>query len=259
MCLIALAWRVDPERPFIVAANRDEFHARPTAAAAAWPGTANIYAGRDLQDGGTWMGISLGRGFRFAALTNHRNPGPPRTGAPSRGGLVAGFLAGDHLAATSTTLLSREASLYNGFNLLAADAESLWYTGNHGAPASCVEPGFHHLSNARLNTPWPKSTGLCDDLRAVVEHERDEDALVARLFQALGQTGAPRDAELPDTGVGLDRERMLAPRMIVAPVYGTRSSSVMVRRRDGSVRYDELSFDATGRIIGTVTASRTPA
>jgi uncharacterized protein with NRDE domain len=170
---------------------------------------------------------------------------------------VADFLASDAPAAVSTGALSLVADRYNGFNLLAADGESLWYSVNHGAPAVGLAPGFHHLSNARLNTPWPKSTGLCADLRFAVKEESDEDALVARLLLALGQTTVPQDADLPDTGVGMERERMLAPRMIVAPLYGTRSSSVMVRRRDGSVRYDERSFDATGRITGNVSTSLT--
>jgi uncharacterized protein with NRDE domain len=259
MCLIALAWRVDPGRPFIVAANRDEFHARPTAPAAAWPGEQRIHAGRDLQDGGTWMGVALGAGFRFAALTNHRNPGPPRSDAPSRGRLVAGFLSSPAPGAEAMSILARDAGLYNGFNLLAADHDSLWYAGNHGEPPARLDAGFHHLSNARLNTPWPKSTGLCADVQAAVEQERSEETLVARLLEALGQTARPQDAELPDTGVGVERERMLAPRMIVAPVYGTRSSSVMVLRQDGSVRYDERSFDSAGRVTGTVSASLAPA
>ena len=250
MCLIALAWRAIPAYRLIVAANRDEYHARPTAAAAFWDDAPGVYGGRDLKDGGSWLGV--GPGGRFAALTNHRNPAAVRGDVRSRGHLV-----GDYLRRTSTAQryaqgVGAAADQYNGFNLLAADEGALWYVGNDGAPAESVDAGFHALSNARLNAPWPKATGLAADLAAIAGRANGEAAMVAALFDALADTIVPPDAALPDTGVGAERERQLAPRMIIAPVYGTRSSCVVLVRAGGAIGFAERSFDAQGRETGRI-------
>ena len=245
MCLIALAWHAAPGYPLIVAANRDEYHARPTAPAGFWPPSDLVFGGRDLQDGGSWMAVH--RDGRFAALTNFRDARPPRSGARSRGHLVAEYVQGRHAAGAYAGSVAAAGAQYNGFNLLAADTDSLWYAGNHGAPAEPVAPGFHALSNARLNTPWPKAVGLSAAMRSAVDATATEDELVRQLLSALSDTSVPTDAELPGTGVGIERERMLAARMIVAPVYGTRSGSVLLVRNDGSIRFIEQSFDASGR------------
>ena len=250
MCLIALAWRVIPAYRLIVAANRDEFHARPTAAAAFWDDAPGVYGGRDLKDGGSWLGV--GPGGRFAALTNHRNPAAVRGDVRSRGHLVGDYLRGTSTAQGYAQGVSAAADQYNGFNLLAADEASLLYVGNDGAPAESVDAGFHALSNARLNAPWPKATGLAADLAFIASQAQDEAAMVAALFEALADTDVPPDTALPDTGVGAERERQLAARMIIAPVYGTRSSCVVLVRADGAIGFAERSFDAQGREIGRV-------
>jgi len=257
MCLIALAWHVVPGYSLIVAANRDEYHARRTAPAAFWPQAPELFGGRDLEGGGTWMAVT--RAGRFAALTNHRDPAPPDSQARSRGHLVADYLQGlqrphDYLGA-----LAPARAQYNGFNLLVGDADSLGYAGNHDAPAQRLAPGFHALSNARLNTPWPKTTGLLSDLSSIVASRPDEDRMFEQLLTALAETGIPHDAQLPATGVGLERERILAARRIVAPVYGTRSSSVLAVRADASIRFVEISFDQAGRQSGRVSQSFAPA
>lgn len=253
MCLIALAWHVVPGYSLIVAANRDEYHARRTAPAAFWPQAPELFGGRDLEGGGTWMAVT--RAGRFAALTNHRDPAPPNSQARSRGHLVTDYLQGRQCPHEYLDALGPARAQYNGFNLLVGDAGSLGYAGNHEALAQPLAPGFHALSNARLNTPWPKSTGLLSDLGAIVGAKPDEDRMFEQLFTALAETGIPHDAQLPATGVGLERERMLAARKIVAPVYGTRSSSVLAMRADASIRFDEISFDQAGRPSARVSRS----
>ena len=257
MCLIALAWHVVPGYSLIVAANRDEYHARRTAPAAFWPHASELFGGRDLEGGGSWMAVT--RAGRFAALTNHRDPAPPNSRARSRGHLVADYLQGRQRPHDYLGALASARAQYNGFNLLVGDADSLGYAGNHDAPAQPLAPGFHALSNARLNTPWPKTSGLLSDLGAIVGSRPDEDCMFEQLFNALDETAIPHDAQLPATGVGLERERILAARRIVAPVYGTRCSSVLAVRVDASIRFDEISFDQAGRQSGRVSQSFAPA
>ena len=148
MCLIALAWRVHPELPLIVAANRDEFHARPAAPAAFWQDQPQILAGRDLEARGTWMGVSRSR--RFAAVTNYRGVTEPRA-AESRGALVSRFLSNDHKPGAYVESLRKD--LYSGFNLLAADGEELWWMSNRDGTPRRLDPGIYGLGNTLLDAP----------------------------------------------------------------------------------------------------------
>lgn len=257
MCLIAFAWRTIPGIRLLVAANRDEYHTRPTAHAAFWQDAPHILGGRDLQDGGTWMGVT--RAGRFAALTNHRTQNGPQTAMRSRGHLVADFLRGTDPAHAYCRTVAADARQYNGFNLLAGDCEELAYTGNHAPLPQIVTPGIHTLSNARLNTPWPKAVGLAAEMTRISAATSTEDGLVTGLLDALADTAAPVDSKLPDTGIGLERERMLAPRMIIAPSYGTRSGCVLMVREDGSTRLDERSYDPDGRITREVSETIGPS
>lgn len=257
MCLIAFAWRAVPGYALVVAANRDEYHARPTAPAAFWHDVPDLFAGRDLQDGGTWMGVH--RAGRFAALTNYRNPASVKGAPRSRGHLVAGFLNAAEAPRHYASRVGAARGQYNGFNLVAGDLDALWYVASHDQPPIAVEAGFHALSNARLDTPWPKATGLARDLEAALRRPSGEGALATRLLEALADREPPPDALLPDTGIGLARERKLGSRRIVDPVYGTRSSAVLLLRGDGSMRFDEISFDAAGQATGRVTQSITPS
>lgn len=245
MCTLLFAWQVDPARPLIVAANRDEFHARPTAAASIWPRDAEadapeIVAGRDLQAGGTWLGVT--REGRFAALTNVREPflAPP-PGARSRGGLVAEFLRGR--AAPGEYLAGLAPDTYAGFNLVVGDRSSLWYLSNRTGPARALGPGVYGVSNAALDTPWPKVRRGRENLaRLVAAGAASPEAVLALLAD---RAPAP-DAELPDTGVGLVMERVLSPLCVVSPGYGTRSSTALTIHRDGVVEFRERSHDAPG-------------
>lgn len=257
MCLIGIAWNAHPDFPLIVAANRDEFHARPTAPSAWWHDAPHLLAGRDLQSGGAWMGIT--RNGRFAALTNVRDPGTQLTQAPTRGALVADFLCGDASAAGYAAGLATHAVHYNGFNLLAGTPAHLMVTGNRGAAAQALPPGIYGLSNALLDTPWPKVTALKTALAAALDGMVAEGPLQSRvsglvpaLFFALGNAQPAPDADLPDTGVPLERERALSAALIIAPVYGTRASTVLCVARDGTAIWEERSITPEGSVAHTV-------
>lgn len=244
--MIAFAWRAHPAFELILAANRDEFHERPTRPAQFWPEHPTLLAGRDERAGGTWLGVD--ERARFAALSNYRDPRSKATPDRSRGALVRDFLTGSDSAHAYTRAVERAGNHYGGFNLIAADAEGLYYVSNRGAPARELSPGVYGLSNHLLDTPWPKLCRLRDAVdRRTRETRPDGDAL----FTALADTRHPPDAELPDTGVGSELERLLSPPFIVNERYGTRASTVVTVARDGAVRFEERSFDPNARPTGT--------
>ncbi|QJR13397.1 NRDE family protein [Usitatibacter palustris] len=245
MCLIALAWRAHPTYPLVVAANRDEWRERPTQAAHWWPEHPQLLAGRDLQAGGTWMGYT--RTGRFAAITNFRDPADRRSTALSRGTLVTEFLLGTDSPEAFAGHLASRAGHYNGFNLIVGDGASLFYFGSRQAEVLAIAPGIHGLSNHRLDEPWPKVRHARDAMREALA----EDNPVNRLFAMLGETKAAPDAELPDTGVGLDWERRLAPSLITGADYGTRASTVLTVTPGGAARFEERTRDASGIATGT--------
>lgn len=236
MCLIVLAWEMHPRWRLVAAANRDEFHARPTAAADWWPQAPGVLAGRDLKEGGTWLGVT--RSGRFAAVTNVREPQRYLTGAPSRGHLPGNFLLSRAPSLAYLAGLMPLAMAYNGFNLLVMDGTTLGYFSNRAMGLRTLPPGVYGVSNALLDTPWPKVVRAKDDLRAALALD-DDDALEARLFESLARRDPAPDAELPRTGVEAERERALSSAFIVTPEYGTRSSTVLLVGRDGEVRMTE--------------------
>jgi len=248
MCLIVLAWRPGHSLPLLVAANRDEFHARPTAAMAEWPQTPGLIAGRDLQAGGTWLGI--GPDGRFAALTNIRNP-QAEQGSRSRGELPLRFLQGNGGPEAFLNELRHEADEYSGFNLLVGDRQALWHFNSQSGQARALPPGIHGISNAGLDTPWPKlqqaKAALADALEAAAEEP---------LFALLADPNRPDDTALPDTGVGLDLERLLGSVFITSPSYGTRASTLLFTYADGGRRIIERSFGPEGTPIGEVRFER---
>jgi uncharacterized protein with NRDE domain len=240
MCLIAIAWKVDPRFDLVVAANRDEFHDRPSAPAAPWDDAPDVFGGRDLRSGGSWLAVS--RRGRFAAVTNVRRMIPPNPLAPTRGALVAGFVRGHDGAETFAEGLRDAAETYSGFNLLIHDGRTLVYVDNHPEyERAAVTPGVHVVSNDQLDTPWPKSLRL----KAALERTTDPDAL----FAALADRHAAPDADLPDTGVGRVLERMLSSPFIVSPGYGTRCSTVVRMARD-RIEFQERRFGGDGAEIG---------
>jgi uncharacterized protein with NRDE domain len=243
MCLIVFAWQMHPDFPLVLGANRDEFLDRPTRPAAFWSDCPDLLAGRDLRGGGTWLGVT--RAGRIAAVTNFRQGTAQATGARSRGLLVSDALTADRRPDAHLDAVAAERDRYEGFNLLLAVGNTLHYYSNRdGAPAR-VEPGLHGLSNALLDTPWPKVARARTALAGLLDCNRD--SLLEGMLALLADQARPADDELPDTGVSLAWERCLSPVFITSPDYGTRSSTVLLVDRHGRVSFLERSFDhATG-------------
>jgi uncharacterized protein with NRDE domain len=240
MCLILLAYDVHPEYHLILAANRDEFYDRPTRAMAFWEEYPDILAGRDLKGGGTWLGMT--RSGRFSAITNYREPGGPKPDAPSRGHLVSAFLSGNSPSQAYIEAISAVDQSYSGFNLIVGDASGLFYYSNRDPGIHRLQPGWYGLSNHLLNTPWPKVEKGIALLKAAV---LDVDPVTMdRVFQLLKNRDMPPDERLPDTGVGIEWERILSPMFIQSPGYGTRSSTVVLIERNGKARVAEQTFEA---------------
>lgn len=246
MCLIVFAWRPSHPQPLIVAANRDEFYARPTLALAQWPDAPQVYAGRDLEAGGTWLGIGAAGGGRFAALTNIRDPGQP-TGLRSRGELVARYLAGSQSLDDYLAEIASRAGEYTGFNLLVGDAQRLYYLSSVDPRPMQLEEGVYGLSNAGLDTPWPKLLKAKAGLMAQLPDPKPS-ALLELLLDAEPAT----EAELPQTGVGLATETLLSSVFIASPHYGTRASTALIVNADGSRQIVEHSFGPCGARLGEV-------
>jgi uncharacterized protein with NRDE domain len=241
MCLILLGLDAHPDYSLIVGANRDEFYDRPTARAAFWKDAPRILAGRDLKAGGTWLGID--RAGRFAAVTNYRQ-GEREVEAPrSRGHLVSDYLTGPTDGRAHLARVEREAALYNGFNLIAGDADALFYLSNREGQARELGPGTYGLSNHLLDSPWPKVTAGKSGLAELLAGGGE---LVPRLFRLLADRRQATDDLLPQTGVGPEWERLLSSAFIVSEGYGTRSSTVVLVGRDDVVRFEERSFGSGG-------------
>jgi len=247
MCLIVLAWRTHPSHRLIVAANRDEYFGRPAAPAGFWDDHANVLAGRDLQAGGTWLGITLDG--RFAALTNYRNPADRRTGGPSRGSLVSDFLTGKTAPLEYLQGVEQRVADYNGFSLLVGDAASLYFLSNRGGPIMRVERGIHGLSNHLLDTPWPKIEKAKSRLAEQLPKAFDFEAA----FRLLDDTEPASSGELPSTGVSLElEERLSAIRILAVGGYGTRCSTVLCFSEYGRIEFHERSYSDEGNVSGTV-------
>ena len=249
MCLIAFAWKAHADYPLVVAANRDEWHDRPTASATWWKDQPNIFAGRDLKAGGTWLGVS--RNGRFAALTNFRDPSDKKSDAPSRGHLVSRFLAGTESAHVYLAALRSEAQRYQGFNLLVGDSDSLHYFSSRTEEILPVPTGVHALSNHMLNEPWPKVEQAKSALGAALRAEMPETARQMAVYELLSNDIKAPDAALPDTGVGRDWERILSPALIITEKYGTRCSTVLSVSSRGEVAFEERSRDRNGAVVAT--------
>ncbi len=237
MCLLALAWQMDPEWPLVVVANRDERHDRPAATLSCWS-DSRIVAGRDLEAGGTWMGLT--GDTRWAALTNVREPGLKPGGGPSRGGLVTEFLQSEDSPQAFYQRHAASFKDYAGFNLLLRAGDQLGLLSNRGSPLQILPPGVYGLSNAALNTPWPKVQRLRAQLQAGLP------AVRTHWLQWLSDRQTAADAELPDTGVGLEIERLLSAVFIANPVYGTRCSTLVLQGR-GEWEIQEQSWTPHGQ------------
>ncbi|ACN16721.1 conserved hypothetical protein [Desulforapulum autotrophicum HRM2] len=239
MCLILAAYEKTPGKRLIIAANRDEFLDRPTLPMHCWAKGSGIIAGKDIKAGGTWLGVT--KKGRFAAITNFRKPSLQRQDAPSRGGIVTDFLESNLDPATFLNRFKTQAQRFNGFNLLAGDQNSLyWFSNIKGSPTRLL-PGFYGISNHLMNTPWPKVARGKKALEKCLN--KTGDITTDALFPLLADRTRPHDDELPDTGVGMAWERLLAPIFIESPTYGTRCSTILIITQTGEIDICERTFD----------------
>jgi len=245
MCLAVIALRAHPRYALVIAANRDEFHARATARAQWWD--EGWLAGRDLAAGGTWLGVT--RTGRWALLTNVRDPARHDPRAPSRGQLVTGVLDAPASAADALGAIVTAGARHNGFNLLAGDTDDAHWGTNREIETRALAAGIHGISNHRLDTPWPKVVRTKAAVAAWCAPGSDGVAEIEPLFAILGARQLAADSELPQTGIPLARERALSAPFIVSADYGTRCSTVLTIGQDGEARFVERSFDPAGRPI----------
>lgn len=233
MCLILFAFQQHADYPLIVIANRDEYYVRPSQNAHWWPDSSNIFAGRDLQAGGTWLGVN--RSGRFAAVTNVREPGGMSPGEKSRGELPRGFLQGNQAGQVYLQTVKQQAGSYSGFNLLVGDSRELWFGSNREAGIRRIEAGVYGVSNGGFDEAWPKLSSGRAALAAAIEEPIDS----SYLMRILTDNDTVADHELPSTGVPLNIERMLSSRFIRSAEYGTRACSIVLIDKDNRVRFSE--------------------
>jgi uncharacterized protein with NRDE domain len=237
MCSIFLASDAHPKYRLILAANRDEFYERPTASAHFWHDAPEILAGRDLVYKGTWLGVT--RSGRFSAVTNYRDP-RAATGNLSRGNLVGDFLRGTETSLEYLQKVQENARNYSGFNLLVGEPDSeIGYFSNRGDDIKILDKGVYGLSNELLDTPWRKVRRGKTALSNLIEKE---DFSVESLFEILVDATKAADEDLPDTGIGLERERLLSSIFIETPIYGTRSATVLLIETSGKVSFTERTY-----------------
>ncbi|KPA11568.1 protein containing DUF833 [Candidatus Magnetomorum sp. HK-1] len=238
MCLILFSYKNHPTYDLVIAANRDEFRDRPSAKIDYWEDAPSVLAGRDLQNGGTWMGIT--RSGRFAGITNFRSLAAIKEDSPSRGHLVKDFLTGNDSPLDYLKQIEAEASNYSGFNLLVGDMEQLYYFSNCKKGYEKITTGIHGLSNNFLDVPWPKLEKGTQHLKNILENNLQPE--IKPFFKLLTDTSQPEDSRLPRTGISLEWERMLAPIFINNSFYGTRSQSVLFITKDRRVVFYERTI-----------------
>lgn len=235
MCTILFSWKTEADYKLVLLANRDEFHERGTKTSHWWEDHPDVLGGRDLKAGGTWMGIN--RNGRFAAITNYRRF-PLESYETSRGDLVKNYLIGKDKPHNYMDFLSDKGHLYDGFNLIFGNADSLLYFSNRG-PEKILDPDLYGLSNHLLDSPWPKvERGKVKLAETLKQGKLDKESM----FSILADDSRAQDEHLPDTGIGLEKERMLSSIFIKSPNYGTRLSSYLTIDRENNVAFHERSF-----------------
>lgn len=240
MCVIFIAYKVHSDYPLILLANRDEFYNRPTEKAQYWKDFPDILAGRDLVGGGTWLGVN--RNGRFSAVTNYRDPSAP-VGTISRGNLVADFLKTNEPAENYLKNIQRKSADFSGFNLLSGEINSekneLFYFSNRGAEIKKLEAGIYGLSNHLLDTPWRKIEKGKEIFASVLKKNKFTNDF---FFELLSDDILADDADLPETGIGFDREKLLSSIFIKTPIYGTRCSTVLKFDSDFKFNFEERIY-----------------
>ena len=239
MCLIVFANNLIEDYKLVFAANRDEFYERPSEQVEFWSEYPDLLAGKDLKAGGTWMGIT--KQGRFAAITNFRDLKNHKNDAPSRGNLTVDFLNNDISPEEYYNKLKPTLNNFNGFNLLLGNVDQLYYFSNKTEDIQKLEPGIHGISNAILDTPWPKVEKSKIQLQRLIEYKKIHPW---EILNILDDTSSAKDEELPDTGVGLELERVLSPIFIKSEKYGTRSSTIVTVDKQNNVRFVEKTYFA---------------
>lgn len=250
MCLILFAYQAESRFPLVVAANRDELYSRPTRQADFWPeihSGPGILAGRDLQAGGTWLGITASG--RFAAVTNIRDPSQPERKPRSRGELTLGFLQSNTDPATYARQIQGSFDQYAGFNLLLGDGHSLYYLNNHHQVMTKLESGVYGLSNGLLDAPWPKIVRGRSLLQQLVDN--DNSVSTDDLLEIMRDRTEAADSDLPNTGVSIDLERKLSSTFIFQPerLYGTLCSTAIIVDKNRRCRFSEQNYNEKGQPI----------
>jgi len=244
MCLLIVAWRVHPRYPLLLAGNRDELHARPAAALDWWTGPVELLAGRDLEAGGTWLGVTSHG--RLGVVTNVRGNPCQRDGAPSRGAFIPRFAASRRGALDFATALATDADAYAGFNLLLHDGDHLVFASNSPSfTTRALPPGVYGLSNDSLDVPWPKVVRTRARFNAILA---DDEPRREAMFEALADT-APATAH--ELATSQDREPVTTPPFVLDPVYGTRCTTLVLIGSGGIVEVEERRYDARGATSGT--------
>lgn len=240
MCLIFISLKDNPNYKLIVAANRDEFYSRKTAPVHFWKDHPHVLAGRDLEAMGTWMGVN--KKGNVSMVTNYRDMKNILPNAPSRGQLVSDYLIYQHEPQEYMKNVAAKGNKYNGFNLIVGTPEELVYYSNYKQGIEHIAPGVHGLSNHLLDTPWPK---VRDGMKIVGPLMRSETVNAEALLDALYNAEPAADSELPDTGVGIERERLVSSMFIKGPTfgYGSRCSTVLMIDRDDQVFFRERVYD----------------
>jgi uncharacterized protein with NRDE domain len=247
MCLILFAYKYHPQYRLILLANRDDYYQRPSLPLDYWPDAPAILAGRDLQNNGTWLGIT--RTGRLAAVTNFRDPANFRSDAPSRGLLAKDYLTGTQSPRDYLEIISSKSANYNGFNLLVGDQHQIFYSSNYHLNIIKVNSGIHGLSNHLLNSAWPKVTTGKRRLKKLLDQSSSK-VVPEALFTLLTDCTLPDDSQLPNTGIGLKWERILAPLFIIGSQYGTRCSSVILVKKSGQIQFNERTYSSNDPLSG---------
>jgi uncharacterized protein with NRDE domain len=247
MCVILFATRAHPRFPLILAANRDEAYARPAAPAAFWSDAPHLYAGRDLEQGGTWLGLSVSG--KLAAITNYRQGSAGSEAPRSRGELTRDYLESSRDAEAYLGEVSQRYDQYRGFSMILGTLERLYFCSNRAERIEPIAPGVHGLSNRLLDEPWPKVRRGIAAIEGLLG--ADEATLTRGLFDLLGDRSTAPDHLLPATGIALERERDLSAVFIAGSTYGTRASTVVLVDSQGEVSYIERSFGPGGAPIGS--------
>jgi len=238
MCLIFLSFQNHPTYKLIIAGNRDEFYGRKTASANFWEDHPTILAGRDLEAGGTWMGVT--KNGHVSMLTNFRDPRNINPVAPSRGHLVSDYLKETEQPEAYLRALESKGNTYNGFNLIVGNAEQLWYYSNYKSGAEKLSAGFYGISNHLLETPWPKVIRGKKKLEPALRNPRIN---ADEIFEILYDDQRAADSQLPDTGLPLEREQALSSMFIKTVGYGSRCSTVVLIDKDNQVEFSERVYD----------------